>query len=614
MSPEFLGPYKIENIIGQGGMGTVFKAVHVKSGDLVAVKVISNSIAEEPRFRRRFHAEIETLKRLKHPNIVQLIGYGEEGGKLFYSMEYVDGESLHDCVKKNGPIPWEEVLRIGIDVCSGLKHAHDMGIVHRDLKPANLLINENGTVKLVDFGIAKLFGAAEMTMAGSIVGTADYMAPEQADGKVATTRSDLYSLGSVLYSSISGRAPFGGKTVPETLYALKFTDPIPLRRLIPDTPVEFAELIEQLLSKDPANRPPTALVVTNRMKAMQQGLKKRSETIEIEEIGTQETHTSLDLAEFKERLIDLPTGTSDRITLEAKEVKVAQPTDPTILARPQTKLEPANHGESCELHESAADSSNTSHVTNGGTHFTTVDHDKERNSSGFSLSSDSGNSLSQVISVALISIALVTCIVALWFLTRSPTADELYANFSSAIDSGNVESLSAEYDSLVSFQERFPNDERTDSVRIAITEVDAARRLRGLLRRSRRDSDSFGNSTMEASIVEGLRVAESDPDRGLRMLKAIMDVYSVDKSLTPDKKELLQIVERKRDELASQISDRNSGSQKDLSEKLSWGDANLKGEQRLNFLKGVIELYADKAWAATDVDRARKLLSESAQP
>jgi len=114
MLPEYFGPYKIEKIIGQGGMGHVYKAFHAKSGLTVAVQVISSSIANEVRFRRRFEAEIETLKRLKHPNIVQLFGYGEENGNLFYSMEYVEGESLHECLKKNGPVPWEDSLRIGI--------------------------------------------------------------------------------------------------------------------------------------------------------------------------------------------------------------------------------------------------------------------------------------------------------------------------------------------------------------------------------------------------------------------------------------------------------------------------------------------------------------------
>lgn len=605
MVPEHMGPYKIEKLIGQGGMGSVYKAHHSKSGLPVAIKVISNSIADESRFRRRFQVEIETLKRLKHPNIVQLIGYGEEGGSLFYSMEFVDGESLHDCLRRNGPIPWDDVLKFGIDIGSALKHAHDFGIIHRDLKPANLLINQEGTVKLVDFGIAKLFGAAEMTMAGSIVGTADFMAPEQADGKTATPRSDLYSLGSVLYAALTGRAPFAGKSVPETLYALKFTDPIPLRRIAQDTPLEFAELIEQLLAKDPATRPPTALVVNNRMKAMQQGLKKRTETIEMDQVGSKETHTSLDLNEFQERLIDLPTGTSDRITIEAHNLSKGTPTDPTLLARPQT-VPAADVDHSREFVVSQVTAPPTL-VTSGGTHFTTVDGDAAVATS-FSDNLDSHNHSNQLISIGSIVIALITCITALWYLTRPPSADDLYATFAAALETKNVDILSSHYDTLLEFQQSFPEDERLDVIRAAIEEVEASRKLRTLVRKSRRESTAVSNSMMEASIVDAIQLAEVDPEKALRQLHAVHAVYSNKSDLTPSQKELLDVVNRKRDQLSKSIANNNSDAKKELSDLMGWGLTNLKGESLTSFLSGIIELYSGKSWAEAEVKQAQEIL------
>ncbi len=607
MVPEHMGPYKIEKLIGQGGMGSVYKAHHSKSGLPVAIKVISNSIADESRFRRRFQVEIETLKRLKHPNIVQLIGYGEEGGSLFYSMEYVDGESLHDCLRRNGPIPWDDVLKFGIDICSALKHAHDFGIIHRDLKPANLLINQEGTVKLVDFGIAKLFGAAEMTMAGSIVGTADFMAPEQADGKTATTRSDLYSLGSVLYAALTGRAPFAGKSVPETLYALKFTDPIPLRRIAKDTPLEFAELIEQLLAKDAASRPPTALVVNNRMKAMQQGLKKRTETIEIDQVGTRETHTSLDLNEFQERLIDLPTGTSDRLTIEARDLPKNPVTDPTLLARPQT-VSTADVDPSREFVVSQAASAPPTLVTGGGTHFTTVEGDAAVASS-FSDYHSSPNHTTQLVSIGAIVIALITCIAAVWYLTRPPSADDLYATFAAALETKNVDILSSHYDTLLEFQESFPQDERLDVVRGAIEEVEASRKLRTLVRKSRRESTAVANSMMEASIVDAIQLAEVEPEKALRQLHAIHAVYGNKSDLSPSQQELLEVVNRKRAQLSKSILDSNTDAKKELNDLMDWGLANLKGETLTSFLNGVVELYSEKSWAEAEVKRAQAALS-----
>lgn len=606
MVPEFMGPYKIDKLIGQGGMGSVYKAHHSKSGLPVAIKVIAQAIADESRFRRRFQVEVETLKRLKHPNIVQLIGYGEEGGNLFYSMEFVEGESLHDCLRRNGPIPWDDVLKFGIDICSALKHAHDIGIIHRDLKPANLLINNEGTVKLVDFGIAKLFGAVEMTMAGSIVGTADFMAPEQADGKTATTRSDLYSLGSVLYAALTGRAPFAGKSVPETLYALKFTDPIPVRRMAKDTPLEFAELIEQLLAKDPTQRPPTALVVNNRMKAMQQGLKKRTETVEMDRVGSMDTHTSLDLNEFQDRLIDLPTGTSDRLTIEAKVPHDNSMTDPTLLARPQTM--PAGDADvSREFVVSPPNSSPPTLVTGGGTHFTTVEGSSPV-SSTFADDAPQAGHVNQLVSIGSIVVALLACIAALWFLTRPQTADSLYAEFAPALEAYNLDMLSSHYDSLLEFQQRFPNDERAELIRSAITEVESSRKLRSLVRRSRRESSALSNSAMEASIVEAIQLAEVEPEKALLRLNAVHSVYGQKKDLTPSQSELLELVDRKRSQLSQIIMDRNIEATKELNDLLDWGLATLKDEQLKNFLEGILVLFADKPWAETELKRAKAAL------
>jgi serine/threonine protein kinase len=171
---DYLGPYQVQKLIGRGGMGSVYQGIHTKSGESVAIKVIASGIANQPRFRRRFAAEIEALKRLKHPNIVSLVGYGEEQGMLFYSMEFVAGQSLHDILRSRKTLSWQDVVHVGIETTSALKHAHNIGIIHRDLKPANLMMDGSGVVKLTDFGIAKLFGSTDETAAGSVIGTADY--------------------------------------------------------------------------------------------------------------------------------------------------------------------------------------------------------------------------------------------------------------------------------------------------------------------------------------------------------------------------------------------------------------------------------------------------------
>ncbi len=275
MDFEYLGPYRVDKVLGRGGMGTVYQGTHANSGEIVAVKVIASALADQERFRRRFAAEVETLKRLKHTNIVQLIGYGEEQGHLFYSMEFVAGQSLADRLKKNGPIDAHRAIAIAIEVCSALKHAHDFGIIHRDLKPANVMVTLTDQVKLTDFGIAKLFGSTDVTAAGSVLGTADYMPPEQAEGKPVSVRSDLYALGAMLFAMISGRSPHSGGSVPEVLYNVRHTIPPSLDKLVPETPPELAELVAELLAKEAAMRPPTSLVVGNRLRSLQQGLKHR---------------------------------------------------------------------------------------------------------------------------------------------------------------------------------------------------------------------------------------------------------------------------------------------------------------------------------------------------
>jgi serine/threonine-protein kinase len=230
-------------------MGSVYAGVNEETNQRAAIKVLAGHLSDDSNFVERFKVEVETLKKLLHPNIVQLFAYGEEDGNLFYVMELVEGRSLQDELQAGRRFTWREVARIGIEISKALKHAHDRGVVHRDLKPANLLIDDQDHVKLTDFGIAKLYGGTQITVDGGVLGTADYMSPEQAEGKQSTSRCDLYSLGSVLYALLVGRPPFAGKSLPEVIQGLRFEKPIAVRRLNPDVPEEFESIILQLLEK-----------------------------------------------------------------------------------------------------------------------------------------------------------------------------------------------------------------------------------------------------------------------------------------------------------------------------------------------------------------------------
>src|SRR3954471_4058476 len=269
-----LGPYEIEKPLGRGGMGSVYAATDSQTGQRVAIKALTPQLAMAEGFRERFESEIESLKTLKHDGIVRLYGYGEQDGVLFYSMELVEGISLEDELKAGRRFTWREVTNIAIQLSLALKHAHDHGIIHRDIKPANILLQDDEHVKLADFGIARLFGTTSLTTAGGVLGTADYMSPEQADGRPVTARCDQYSLGGVMYALLAGRPPFRAKNLPQMLQLQRFANPEPVRRYAPDTPEQLEHVILQLLAKDPGARFPNTQVLARHLQAMAMALSR----------------------------------------------------------------------------------------------------------------------------------------------------------------------------------------------------------------------------------------------------------------------------------------------------------------------------------------------------
>lgn len=272
MAIEKLGPYRIQSTLGRGGMGAVYAGVHDETGERAAIKVLPETLADDPRFRERFRGEVETLKKLRHDGIVALRGHGEQDGLLFFVMELVEGSSLDVELKAGRKFDWRASIDMAVQICAALKHAHDSGVIHRDLKPANLLLTADGRVKLTDFGIAKLFGSTSLTMAGSMVGTPEYMSPEQAVGEGVTARSDLYSLGCVMYALLCGRPPFAGSTITQLIDRVRNADPPSLRTYAPEVPPEVEQIIMELLRKDPQQRIATAQALARLLKATEHAL------------------------------------------------------------------------------------------------------------------------------------------------------------------------------------------------------------------------------------------------------------------------------------------------------------------------------------------------------
>ncbi len=266
MIPEQVGPYQIESKLGSGGMGTVYLGRHIVSRDLAAVKVLPASLAREEGFVSRFNREIESMQKLNNPHVVKFIDNGVDEETYYYSMEYVEGKTLTQVIREKKRIPWREAIDYAVQICNALKAAHDAGIVHRDLKPSNLLIRPDGFVKLTDFGVAQMFAAGKLTVTGGIIGTAEYMSPEQAQGHRATKKSDLYSMGAVLYVMLTGRPPFTGNTTLDVIQKHKFGQFDPPKTFVPEIPIWLDEVVCQCLEKDADKRYPDAYVLSLRLK------------------------------------------------------------------------------------------------------------------------------------------------------------------------------------------------------------------------------------------------------------------------------------------------------------------------------------------------------------
>jgi len=251
---ERIGRYAIERRLGQGGMAVVYKGRDPETGQVAAVKVLPQQMAADPVFLQRFKREIITLQRLDHPNIVRIYDHGRTDGSYYYAMEFVDGTSLAAVLEKKHKMDPLEVIRIARECAEALEHSHSRGVVHRDIKPANIILTREGGVKLTDFGIAKVLDATRMTATQGVLGTVEYMSPEQSQGRHVDARSDLYSLGVVMYQCLTAHLPITGTNPSEVVVKLRTHQVESPAAWVPELPKNLAELVMRLLEKDPAKR------------------------------------------------------------------------------------------------------------------------------------------------------------------------------------------------------------------------------------------------------------------------------------------------------------------------------------------------------------------------
>ena len=260
MSVETLGEgrYRVEDVLGRGGMASVYLARDAELERPVAVKVLADHLADRPDFQDRFLREARLAAQLSHPNIVQVFDVGEEDGAPYIVMECVEGSTLAQELKERERLEPEEVIDLALQICGGLEHAHAAGLVHRDIKPQNLLLRPDGTVKIADFGIARAAETTRLTQIGSVLGTAAYLAPEQALGEEVTASADIYSLGCVLYELLTGRTPYVFKTLPELVAKHREEAIEPLREVRPEIPERLEAAVMHALARNPDYRPESA--------------------------------------------------------------------------------------------------------------------------------------------------------------------------------------------------------------------------------------------------------------------------------------------------------------------------------------------------------------------
>jgi serine/threonine-protein kinase len=259
--------YELLDVLGRGGMGVVYRATDRVLGRTVAVKVLPAERAEDPTFVTRFEREARAAASLSHPNIVAVYDSGRDGDTRFIVMECVPGGSLAALLRQRHPLAAAEAVEIAAQVASALAAAHHAGIIHRDIKPGNVMVNDELRVKVLDFGIARAVATTSLTNTAMILGSAPYMAPEVTRGETADERSDIYSLGCMLYEMLTGRPPFTGELGAAVMHQHNTASPRPVRALNSGTPAALDALVIQMLAKQPSERPQRASQLVDALRA-----------------------------------------------------------------------------------------------------------------------------------------------------------------------------------------------------------------------------------------------------------------------------------------------------------------------------------------------------------
>ncbi len=606
--PEQLGPYRIGRRLGRGGMGTVYAAINAQDEQPAAVKVLAAALSNDEGFRDRFEAEVESLRKLRHPQIVRLYGFGEQDGLLFYAMELVEGRSLEEELAAGRRFDWREVTQITIQTCRALRHAHDRGIIHRDIKPANLMLNAAQEVKLSDFGIAKLFGASGMTVEGGIIGTAEFMAPEQTDGRAATDRTDLYSLGGVMYALLARRPPFRARTLPEMLQLQRYAEPDPVRRYAPETPLELEKIIAQLLAKEPEKRLANASVVIRRLEAMVEDLATSTPSV----ARASSAAADADIANAA-TLAAPENGHSVKSPSETMEFLPGAPSPPADgkSSGPRVSATAAGDDVAVRAADHGFDLAPTILRQTTRVFKTVEEADQE----------DAEREQDATPAVGWQTAALVATLLGLglfiWWLLLPPDAETIMARIEAASGStpglnsveSEIESLLTSYDGHLDVTQRARLERYQEEIAI-----DRLERL--FERESRRIGGSRKLTPIERAYLEAIRTLRRDEDAGVRKLDALLTLFGTSPDNARTTQRFLALARRQRDNARLAVVDAGTDDLKFIEARLVTA-ADLREEDpeaSRGIYLGILEIFGEKPWATETVNQLNELIATLPSP
>jgi serine/threonine-protein kinase len=633
MHPAKLGPYNITGKIGEGGMGSVYLGTHEEDGREAAIKLLPAEMAKRPGFRERFEAEIESLRKLEHPNIVGLYGFGEELNQLFYVMEYVPGKNLQEEIDSGRQFSWARVVDMGIGLAEALRHAHLHGIIHRDIKPANIMTLDDGTPKLTDFGIARLYGVEGLTMAGGPLGTAHYMAPEQASSNnKITEHADIYALGATFYTLLAGRPPFQAQSMLQILDMHKRQTPLPVNQVAPDVPEELSVVISTMLAKKPEDRVASATMLIKSLRAVRDAVAFRQNTLKPatplpprpttqQDIRTQ-ILGSTDKDSPTIKLDDQQTLAGDAAfdpdqTL-ATSLPIDQTVDPdaTIISSDSTAIPLQTHDQTevgtdddYELADEERKSEQPSSMFITAEQARQMDRDREAEEARRQPRTV------PVISITLFVLGLVAVGV-LWHWSRPLGQEELLRRINAMAESSDAYEQSVLMDYIEQYQAMAgPNDPNQAELAQLKNDLDVQDLERKLRQRARyRVNNSSSLSMIEQVLLDAIHLIPDDPKLAMDRLAALQTLYA-DPSIKRDKREqrLLDVADLLKERAAQTLASYQATRLKAIDEQLDRARQFLQTNpnRSLQVAQAVITLYSHQAWAKQQIQRAQMIIDQA---